>query len=131
MNLGPFEARISTWHLGERHANHGIAKINYQFHINEIREWLRIHQRRLRAGDSLPFLTQVAKRAGVHRDTIYALLNGEQVSERTQYALTRVMREIEEETAGNMKTRLMSISLNQGKPRLHIGLQAAPILRRR
>jgi DNA-binding transcriptional regulator YhcF (GntR family) len=93
--------------------------------------FLESHRKRLKAGDKLPFFTEIAGRAGIHRDTIYALLNGEQVSERTQYALTRVMREIEEETAGNMKTRLMSISLNQGMPRLHIGLQAAPILRRR
>ena len=92
---------------------------------------LRVHQRRLRAGDELPFMTDIARRAGVHRDTIYALLNGEQVSERTQYALTRVMREIEEETACNAKTRLMSISLSQGGARLHIGLQAASILSKR
>ena len=131
MNLGPFEVRNSSRHLGERYACREIARINYQFHIDEIREWLRFHQRRLRVGDNLPFLTQVAKRAGVHRDTIYALLNGEQVSDRTQYALTRAIREIEEETAGYTKTRLMSISLDQGTPRLHIGLRTTPILRRR
>jgi hypothetical protein len=89
---------------------------------------LRVHQRRRRAGDELPSMTDIARRAGIHRDTIYALLNGDKVSERTQYSLTRVMREIEEETAGYTKTRLMSISINQGGPRLHIGLQAAPIL---
>ena len=90
-----------------------------------------MHQRRLRVGEPIPCVTDVAKRAGVHRDTIYALLNGEHVSERTKYALTRVLREIEEETFGYTKTRLMSISLNQGGPRLHIGGQAAPILRKR
>lgn len=92
---------------------------------------LRVHQQRLRAGDELPSMTDIARRAGIHRDTIYALLNGDKVSERTQYSLTRVMRDIEEETASNTKTRLMSISLNQGVPKLHIGLQAAPILSKR
>ena len=92
---------------------------------------LRTHQRRLRAGDELPFITEVARRAGIHRDTIYALMSGERINTRSQYALTRVMREIEEESAGNTQTRLMSISLGQGAPRLHIGLQTAPILRKR
>jgi hypothetical protein len=96
--------------------------------FNHLRSWLRTHQHRLRVGDELPFISNIAKRAGIHRDTIYACLNGDKVSERTQYALTRVMREIEQETASITKTRLMSISLNQGVPRLHIGLQAAPIL---
>lgn len=89
---------------------------------------LRVHQQRLRAGDELPSMTDIARRAGIHRDTIYALLNGDKVSERTQYSLTRVMLDIEEETASNTKTRLMSISLNQGVAKLHIRLQAAPIL---
>lgn len=99
--------------------------------IDTIYRLLETHRRRLKAGDQLPFFTEIARRAGIHRDTIYALLNGEQVSERTQYALTRVMREIEVETACNTKTKLMSVSLNQGAPRLHIGLQAAPILSKR
>jgi hypothetical protein len=93
--------------------------------------FIKAHQYRLRAGDTLPCLADISARAGVHRDTIYALLNGEHVSARTQYALSRVMREIEEETASNTKTRLMSISLNQGVPKLHIGLQAAPVLSKR
>jgi hypothetical protein len=76
-------------------------------------------------------MTEIARRAGIHRDTIYALLNGHNVSERTQYALIGVMREIEEETAGSTKTRLMSISFNQGVPRLHIGLQAALLIGKR
>ena len=90
--------------------------------------FIKAHQYRLRAGDTLPCLADIAARAGVHRDTIYALLNGEHVSARTQYALSHVMRKIEEEGVGYTKTRLMSISLSQGVPRLHIGLQAVPIL---
>jgi hypothetical protein len=98
---------------------------------SQIRSWLRTHQRRLKAGDDLPFMTEVARRAGIHRDTVYSLMSGERISERSQYALSRVIREIEAETSGNTKTRLMSISLGQGVPRLHIGLQAAPILSKR
>ena len=103
--------------------------MEHSLSLDQIRGWLKIHQRRLRAGDELPFMTDVAKRAGVHRDTIYALLNNEHINERSQYALTRVMREIDTEYAGKTKTRLMSISLGQHGPTLSIGLQQTPILR--
>ena len=86
--------------------------------LQNLRSLLRLHQRRLKAGDELPFMTEVARRSGIHRDTLYALMSGERISERIQYALTRVMREIRDETAGNTQTRLMSISLSQGSPRL-------------
>jgi len=105
--------------------------MNGNISLQQIRSWLATHQRRLKVGDNLPFMTEIGRRGGIHRDTIYALLNGDNVSERTQYALTRLMREIEDETASNTKTRLMSISFNQGVPKLHIGLQAAPILCKR
>ena len=45
--------------------------------ISEIQGWLDIHQRRLRAGDNIPTITAVASRAGLSRQTLYAVLNGE------------------------------------------------------
>ena len=39
-------------------------------------------------------IVDIANRAGIHRDTIYALLNGDRVCGRTQYALSRVMQEV-------------------------------------
>ena len=92
---------------------------------------LRVHQRRLRAGDDLPCFTDIARRSGIHRDTIYALLNGESVSVRTQYALSRVLCEIEQETRDQFKTRLLSVSLCERSPKLHIGLQCKPVLLKR
>jgi hypothetical protein len=96
-----------------------------------IRQMLSQHQRRLASGDALPSITEVAERAGLHRDTIYALLNGERVSERTQYALSRVLREVEQETSLTPKTKLMSLSFNQGGVSLHIGLANRPLLCKR
>jgi predicted transcriptional regulator len=65
------------------------------------------------AGDNLPTLTELSKRAGIHRDTIYTLLNGERVCLRTQYALSRVLQEVEQETSQIPKTNLLSLSFNQ------------------
>jgi hypothetical protein len=88
-------------------------------------------QKRLHAGDDLPSITEVAKRAGLHRDTIYAYLNGEKVSLRTQYALNRVMKEVEQETSSKPKTKLMSLSFNQGGVSLQIGLGKHPLFSKR
>ena len=96
-----------------------------------IRQLLTQHQRRRAAGDGLTSITEIAERAGLHRDTIYSLLNGERVSERTQYVLSRVLREVEQETSLTPKTKLMSLSFNQGGVSLHIGLANRPLLCKR
>ena len=90
--------------------------------LARIQALLKQHQRRLRAGDALPTIVEIANRAGIHRDTIYALLNGDRVCGRTQYALSRVMREVEVETALLPKTRLMSVTFKNGSASLQIGL---------
>ena len=97
----------------------------------ELRNKLKIHQKRLRSGDILPNLTEIANRSGVHRDTIYALLNGDRVCQRTQYALSRVLQEVEQETSLTPKTKLMSLSFYQGGVSLQIGLGNQPLLRKR
>lgn len=89
------------------------------------------YQAMLRLGDDLPSLTILARRAGIHRDTIYALLNGDRVCQRTQYALSRVLREVEQETSLTPKTKLMSLSFNQGGVSLQIGLGNKPLLSKR
>ena len=99
--------------------------------LNQIWHQLFMHQKRLKAGDSLPSLTQLANRAGIHRDTIYALLNGDRVCQRTQYALSRVLREVEQETSMTSKTKLMSLSFNKGGVSLQIGLSNQPLLSKR
>ena len=99
--------------------------------MKQIRLQLSLHQKRLKAGDASPSLTELAKKAGIHRDTIYAILNGERVSERTQYALSRVLRELEQEISLTPKTKLMSLSFNQRGVSLHIGLANRPLLCKR
>ena len=99
--------------------------------LNLIRQKLREHQKMLTAGDSLPTLSELAIRAGIHRDTLYALLSGDRVCQRTQYALSRVLREVEQETSLTFKTKLMSLSFYQGGVSLQIGLGNQPLLTKR
>ena len=99
--------------------------------LSQIKYQLYLHQKWLKAGDALPTLTELANRAGLHRDTIYALLNGERVCQRTQYSLSRVLREVELETSVTPRTKLMSLSFNQGGVSLQIGLGIQPLLSKR
>lgn len=96
-----------------------------------IRTRLKAHQKMLAAGDGLPTITELANRAGIHRDTIYALLNGDRVCQRTQYALSRVLQEVEQETCLTPKTKLMSLSFNQRGVSLQTGLGNRPLLTKR
>jgi DNA-binding transcriptional regulator YhcF (GntR family) len=96
-----------------------------------ILETLLIHRYRLEAGDKLPRITEIAQRASIHRDTIYALLNGDRVCQRTQYTLSRVLKEVEQETFMTPKTKLMSLVFNQGRVSLQIGLGNQPLLKKR
>jgi len=98
---------------------------------DQLRQWLTAHQRRLRVGDELPTLTELAQRAGIHRDTVYALLSGDRICIRSQYGLSRVIAEIEEETQGQTKTRVMSVSLGSGSAQLRFGCASSPILSKR
>ena len=74
-------------------------------------------------------MSEVAKRAGIHRDTIYALLNGEHINIRSQYALSKAVNQLEIELANKQKTRLMSVSLGPEGPRLRFGMGNTPVLR--
>ena len=88
----------------------------------QIREWLASHQKRLRVGDVLTPLTEVANRAGVHRDTAYACMAGDRINLRSQYALSRVITELEEEMQGKTRTKLMNVSLTGGQAQLRFGI---------
>ena len=94
-----------------------------------LRQVLMMHQKRVRLGDDLQTITNIAQRAAVHRDTLYALLGGERINRRSQYAIDRALREIEEENVGVAKTRVMNVSLGPDGPRLGFGLGTGNVLR--
>ena len=93
----------------------------------ELAQRIALHQKRLRFGDELQTMSSIADRAGVHRDTLYALLNGERISHRSQYAINRALREIEEENVGVTKTRVMHVGIGSQGARLGFGVPANPL----
>jgi DNA-binding transcriptional regulator YhcF (GntR family) len=93
----------------------------------ELRTWLFAHQRRLRAGDKLPSITEIADRAGCHRDTIYSLLEGNRIEGHIQHALSIVIDRIEQETKDVRKTHLMNIQISSAGPVLGFGMAAKPL----
>jgi len=95
--------------------------------FSELRRWLSTHQRRLRAGDALPTITDIANRAGCHRDTIYALLAGDRIAGHIQHALSIVIDRVEQETAHQTKTRLLNVQISAAGPKLGFGVAARPL----
>lgn len=89
--------------------------------LSRLRILLRQHQKRLRAGDRLPSLMEVARNAGVHRDTVYALMAGEKVNERSQYAISKALEEVAASQV-YQPSRLLSVNLGGNGPKLSFGL---------
>jgi len=96
----------------------------------ELRAALIRHQKKLRAGDKLPTLAEIATISGLHRDTLYALMAGEKINERSQYAISKALTEIME-SHWNQPSRLLSIDLGSDGPRLKFGFANKNILSRR
>jgi hypothetical protein len=88
----------------------------------KIRKSLKTHQKRLQFGENLQSISEIAKRAGVHRDTLYACLNGDRINGRTQYALSKVLEEIEAENMYKSKTKIMNISIGKNGANLNFGI---------
>jgi hypothetical protein len=86
----------------------------------EIRHRLQEHQARLRLGEKVPSLAEVARRAGRHRDTIFACIAGDQIDEITQIRLSKVLHELAQ--APPAPTRLMHISVAPNGVKLGFGL---------
>lgn len=95
--------------------------------LEEIRIALKTHQKRLRTGDDIPPLTKVADYAGCHRDSIYAVLNGDQVAYRTQYALSKAIKHFDEVCQQSSKTKLMHVSLGSHGAQLGFGITSRSI----
>jgi hypothetical protein len=86
-----------------------------------LRQLLHLHRKRLRAGDQLPSMSELANLAGVHRDTLYALIAGEKVNERSQYAISKALEEVAASQV-YQPSRLLSVNLGGNGPKLSFGL---------
>ena len=96
--------------------------------INYLRDWFKAHQYRLAVGEKLISITDIARRAGCHRDTIYSLLAGERISGPIQNALSIVIDRIEQETSHQVKTSLWNIQLSSTGPKMCLGISSKPLL---
>jgi hypothetical protein len=91
--------------------------------IQQIQRWLTHHQKRLQYGDPVAPMTSIANRAGISRQTLYAVLNGER-AEFGQVAQIRLRRVIQEITShpDYQVSRMMRLDLSSGAARIRFGL---------
>lgn len=86
---------------------------------SEIARRLREHQARLRLGEPLVTLTELSRRAGIHRDTVYVALAGDRIDQRTQLRLSKVLQDLTQ--APPTTTRLMHVSIGPQGAKLSFG----------
>ena len=89
---------------------------------------LKAYQKRLKAGDKLPSVIELATVAGIHRDTLYSLMSGHRICERSQYAISKALQMVDE-IAVNQPSRLMSIEIGRSGPQLRFGLNKLNIFK--
>jgi len=90
--------------------------------IREIRSWFDLLRRRRELGEVVPSVSEIAERACISRQTIYALLRDErpEFGATAQIRLSRVIQQISADPA-YQQTRLMRLTLSPDGPRLRIG----------
>lgn len=88
----------------------------------EIRNWLKAHQRRLNNGDLLPSISSIAEKAGISRQTLYALLRDErsEFGEVAQIRLSKVIQEIASQPNYQV-SRMMKLDLSGKFPSIKFG----------
>jgi transcriptional regulator with XRE-family HTH domain len=90
--------------------------------VAEIQDFLKWHQKRLAMGDAIPTIKEIAERAGMSRQTLYAILNGERAEfgQPSQIRLNLVISRLVTESA-YQHSRLMRVDLGSGTPRIRFG----------
>lgn len=91
--------------------------------IVQIQSWLQAHQKRLHFGDSVLSISAIAIKAGISRQTLYAVLNGER-TEFGQVAQIRLSRVIQEITShpDYQVSRMMRLDLSRASPKIRFGV---------
>lgn len=91
--------------------------------ISEIRSWLRSHQKRMRFDDGIPSMSSIADRAGISRQTLYVVLNGDrsEFGEVAQIRLSKVISQISSEPSYH-HSKLSRIDFSSGVPKIRFGM---------
>ncbi len=91
--------------------------------IKEIKSWLNFHQNRLRIGDQIPSMSEIALKAGISRQTLYAMLNSErsEFGQVAQIRLSRVISQISSEPS-YQHSKMARVDLSGVTPRIKFGV---------
>jgi DNA invertase Pin-like site-specific DNA recombinase len=91
--------------------------------IQQIQLWLQAHQKRLQHGDLVSPISAIAIKAGISRQTLYAVLNGErdEFGQVAQIRLSRVIQEIASHPDYQV-SRMMRLDLSGAAPRIRFGV---------
>lgn len=91
--------------------------------LKQISVWLSTHQKRLEFGDPIPSMTSIANKAGISRQTLYAVRNGERTEfgQVAQIRLSRVIQEITSQPDYQV-SKMMRLDLSGAVPRIRFRL---------
>lgn len=91
--------------------------------IRKIQLWLRAHQNRLQHGEQVISISSLADKAGISRQTLYAILNGERTEfgQIAQIRLSRVINQISSEPS-YQHSKIAKIDLSGSSPRIKFGV---------
>ena len=91
--------------------------------LEQIQLWLRMHQKRLQHGDPVLSITTIADRAGISRQTLYAVLKGDRTEfgEVAQIRLSRVIQQITNDPNYQV-SRMMRLDFSGEAPRIRFGV---------
>jgi len=91
--------------------------------ISQIQIWLKTHQKRLQHGDPVVSISSIATRAGISRQTLYAVRNGERTEfgQVAQIRLSRVIQEITSQPDYQV-SKMMRLELSGDTPRIRFGV---------
>jgi transcriptional regulator with XRE-family HTH domain len=91
--------------------------------ITEIQDFLKWHQKRLALGDAIPNMGELAERAGMSRQTLYAFMRGERAEfgQSAQIRLNLVIGRLVAEPS-YQHSRVARVDFTSGMPRILFGV---------
>ena len=91
--------------------------------IAEIQDFLKWHQKRLAMGDAIPNMGEVAERAGMSRQTLYAFMRGERAEfgQSAQIRLNLVIGRLVAEPS-YQHSKVARVDFTSGMPRIRFGV---------
>ena len=91
--------------------------------IRKIQFWLKAHQKRLQHGEPVISISSLADKAGISRQTLYAILNGErsEFGQVAQIRLSRVIKQISSDSS-YQQSKMARIDLTGAMPRIRFGV---------